>query len=160
MAVGATVQKISNVHELIKDEWENSAAGKYMWVLATKDYTALKNDVGMDAVGADHISAGDGAPIAVTGKVVTKFGDALEADPKGAYLDCDDANFGTTVTVTAKWLLLVKVDTPNVVTTTSADIIMLHIDLNTDGPTDELVVVADYLKFKMAELGLGKITHI
>ena len=114
-------------------DWDDAAAGAFMWILATKDYVpnanhALSSDL------SNVIAAGDGAPINVTSRDIDNT--TIAGD---TWLNSDAANFGTPVTIIAKYLICVV---PVVAGTydPAASKLAFYVDLNTASGTAEIEV--------------------
>jgi hypothetical protein len=74
---------------------------------------------------AGLISSGDGAPIAATGLAIDNV-----TIPGSTYYDSDDANFGSAVTVTAKYLIAVMPVTANTFSASTSKL-LFYVNLNT-----------------------------
>lgn len=115
----------SNVMKSAERQWDDGVAGNVMFILATAAYTPLATHSTVNDLGANYISAGDGAPINAT---------ALDLDdtttPGTVHFDSAAADYGTTVTVTAKYLIAIQPATPGSIST--ADELLFYVDLNTD----------------------------
>lgn len=101
-----TVTKYNGMEsELMLDaerQFDDATAGSLMFILADNTYTPLATHVlASDLTGV--ITAGDGAPINLTTPVIDKTTLA-----GSTFIQSDDANFGATVTITAKYLICVK----------------------------------------------------
>lgn len=153
MPVGNLKQHKRLAYDMMYQDWENSPSGKYMWALGTVDLDNEKHN--LLGSGANVISTGDGAPIAVAGRSMAIAG-SVYADPQGAVLGCDDADFGLSVTVTAKWLLLVRLEVAGVFTFALGSHVQAIVDLNTTSPLDSMIVVDDCLKIKVTDGHLFK----
>jgi hypothetical protein len=126
MSVG-TVTKYNSLEKYLFDtggrQWNDAAAGNIMFCLCGSGYTpAATHETTADL--ADLISSGDGAPIPATGLAIDNT-----TTPGTTYYDSDDANFGTAVTITAKYMVCVQPVTPGTFSATTGKIIFV-IDLN------------------------------
>lgn len=102
-------------------DWDNATAGSNMFVLATSSYTpSASHTTGAD-LGANVITSGDGAPINVTAPSVTQVGSS-------AWLASGEANFGSAVTITAKYLICVQPVTAGTYASTAK--LLWYVDLN------------------------------
>lgn len=70
-------------------------------VLLGSGYTAAATHSTWADVSAQHVSGTNYAPVALSNKTSTRSGGTI-------LWDCDDINFGSNVTVTAKWVAIVK----------------------------------------------------
>jgi len=141
MAVGAT-QIYNAGHGLLLAttgvEWDAAAAGSYMFCLAKSTYTPADTHTTVADLGTsdvDYIETGDGAPINATTRAVNQS----TAD---TFLDSDPADFGASVTVTAKYLVCVQPVVAGTFASTSK--LLFYIDLSTGGGS--LSSVADAFK--------------
>lgn len=105
MAAGPVVKYNGLESELMEDaerQWDDATAGSLMFILADNTYTFDATDVlASDLLGV--ITAGDGAPINLASPVIDKT-----TLPGSTFLQSADANFGASVTITAKFLICVK----------------------------------------------------
>ena len=104
MAMG-TVTKFNQWEDVIggdaNRQWDDSTAGNVMFYLADGAVTPGATDTTIDDIGiygTNTITAGDGAPIAATALAITPSGGTT-------YYDSAAANFGASVTISAKWLI-------------------------------------------------------
>ena len=131
MAVG-TVTKYNNTEaNLFKDasrQWDNPTVGNIMFCLCGNSYVFDAADATTGDL-SGLITSGDGAPINATGLLIDET-----LDPGKTYYQSDDANFGASVTITAKWMIAVQ---PVVAGTFDAATskLIFAIDLNTASPT-------------------------
>ena len=108
--------------------WDTPDVGAFMFVLASSAYTPnFVHDDMTDVTG--EIVAGDGAPIDATTRTITVSG-----SPTRTRYNSDDANFGTSVTVTAKYLLCVKPDTPGSFVNDATTKLAWYVDLEVASP--------------------------
>lgn len=129
MTVG-TVTKYNSLEKTLFDtanrQWNDATAGNIMFCLCSSAYTpAASHSTTADLTGL--ISAGDGAPIAATSLAINNT-----TTPSTTYYDSDDANFGATVTITAKYLVAVQPVTANTFSDSTGKL-LFYVDLNTAG---------------------------
>jgi len=120
MAIGA-VTKYNQMESVLlasaNRQWDDATAGSSMFVLAKNTYTFDATDTtvaDLGTAGVDWINSGDGAPINLTTPTIDAATTA-----GSTYLDSDSANFGTTVTITAKFLICVQPVSAGTVASTS-----------------------------------------
>lgn len=131
-------------------QWDDVAAGSCMFVLCTDAYTPLAADVtAADLAGV--ITAGDGAPIDVVNPTLDKV-----TTPGSTYLNSDPANFGSNVTVTAKYLICLQPVVAGVYATTAK--LLTYLDLNTTDANSSLISVASDYSISPAAGGWAKTT--
>lgn len=128
MAVG-TVTKYNGFEKQISADanrqWDDATAGNIMFCLAGATYTpAATHSATADLTGV--ITAGDGAPIAATGLAIDNTTTA-----GSTWYDSADANFGASVTITAKYLIAVMPVTPGTFDAATSKL-LFYVDLNTD----------------------------
>lgn len=83
-------------------QWDDATVGNCMFILATNTYTFDSADsTATDLLGV--ITAGDGSPINVDNPSIDE-----NTVPGTTYIDSDAANFGASVTITAKFLICVQ----------------------------------------------------
>lgn len=132
MAIG-TVTKYNQWEDVTggdaSRQWDDATAGSVMFVLAKATYTPAATHTTVANIGTsdvDYIETGDGAPIAAT---------TLDIDATTtagtAYYDSDAANFGASVTVTAKYLIAVQPVTANTFASTAK--LLWYVDLDSGG---------------------------
>lgn len=120
--------------------WDTPEVGAFMFVLATSAYTPIFTHADMtDVVG--EITAGDGAPLDAANRTITVLG-----SPTRTHYDSDDANFGTAVTVTAKYLICVKPATPGAFVNDATTQLVWYVDLEiaSPDPGDPSSVASDF----------------
>lgn len=143
MALG-TVTKYNQLESILfatsGRQWDDSNVGSCMWCLATADYSPSASHTTTNDLGASLITAGNGAPIAVTTPTIDKT-----TTPGTTYYDADPANFGANVTVTAKWLILVQPVTSNTFSATTGKL-LAYCDLNTASGSSSLSSSASEFK--------------
>jgi hypothetical protein len=127
MTVGV-ITKYNQMAKILQEDanpdWDDSTAGAFMFILATSSYTPSVSHTTVNDIGANYIDSGDGAPInATTRDVIESSGDV--------FLDSDDADFGSSVTITAKYLVCVMPVSAGTVASTSK--LVWYVDLNTGG---------------------------
>ena len=127
MAVG-TVTKYNGFEKQIaadaNRQWDDATAGNIMFCLASEAYTpSATHSTTADVTGV--ITSGDGAPIAATALAIDNTTTA-----GSTYYDSADANFGTTVTITAKYLIAVMPVTAGTFDAATSKL-LFYADLNT-----------------------------
>jgi hypothetical protein len=135
MSIGNVVKYNQFESVLFRDgnrQWDKATTGHLMFCLATKDYTpdithTTTNDLGANIVG------GDGVPINVPNPTIDNT-----TTPGVTYYDSDSANFGSLVTITAKYLLCVYPVTPGTFSSTTSKLLW-YLDLNTTSSADVVV---------------------
>lgn len=80
-------------------EWADSSAGAYMFGLVGASYTPDAAHITAADLGANLITTGDGSPINVTGRAVVYTSDGK------CWFNSAAANFGSAVTITAKYIV-------------------------------------------------------
>jgi len=153
MSIGA-VTKFNQLESIILGDadrqWDDAAAGSCMFILADNTYAFDATDTtAADLSGV--ISAGDGAPINVTTPTID---DATTAG--STYIDSDDADWGTPVTITAKWIICVQPVVAGTYASTAKLLWAFDLD-NTSGSADR-VVTADEFKYLVPVNGWIKFT--
>lgn len=134
MAVQAT-HLYDSGYESMFDNGESptdATAGAYTWLLATQSYTQL--DTHTTTSDVTNQVGGDGAPIAATNLEFL----ASPGNPNESFFQAGTTaggagvvQFGPTVTITAKYLILVKNITPPTFSATTSELI-LFIDMTGD----------------------------
>lgn len=128
MALG-TVTKYNQLESVLFGtagrQWDDATAGSLMWCLADETYTPSATHTTTNDVGAALQTAGDGAPINVTTPAIDNTTTAGTT-----YYDADAANFGTTVTISEKYLICVQPVTAGTFSATTSKL-LFYIDLNT-----------------------------
>lgn len=145
MALG-TVTKYNQFEKLIGDtanrQWNDATAGNIMFCLAHAAYTPAATHTTTTDLGANVITAGDGAPIAATALAIDDT-----TTPGTTYYDSADANFGAAVTVSAKWLIAVQPVTANTFSATTSKLLW-YVDLNnTSGSTEASSTASDFIVY-------------
>lgn len=125
-------------------QWDDPQAGAYMFALATSSYAPAFAHTTAADLGVAVITTGDGAPIAATNRTVQ---DVLGK----AYIRSNPANFGTTVTITAKYLLCLMPVTSNTYTTTAK--LCWYVDLDDTSTNASLVVTASSFEVSQSTNG-------
>ena len=138
MAIG-TVTKYNGFEKLIaadaNRQWDDSTAGNIMFCLAGNGYTpAATHSTTADL--ADVITSGDGAPVAATGLAIDNT-----TTPGSTYFDSDDMSFGTSVTITAKYLIAVQPVTANSFDASTSKL-LFYVDLDTTSSSAEVSSVS------------------
>ncbi len=134
MALG-TVTKYNSLEKTLFDtanrQWNDATAGNIMFCLCGNGYTpAATHDETADL--ADLITSGDGAPIAATALAIDNTTTAGTT-----YYDSADANFGSAVTILAKYLICVQPVTANTFSATTSKLLW-YVNLDTTNGTAEV----------------------
>ena len=128
MAVG-TVTKYNQFESVLgataNRQWDDSTTGSLMFCLADETYTPSATHTTTNDVSTALITTGDGVAIAVANPSI----DAATT-PGTTYYDSDDANWGSSVTITAKYLICVQPTSANTFSGTT-DKLLWYVDLNT-----------------------------
>lgn len=106
-------------------DWDDATAGNIMWCLVGAGYTKDLTDTTTADLGANIITSGDGAPINATGLTIDDT-----STPGIAKFKSDNANFGASVTITAKYLVGVMPVTAGTFSATTSKLLLID-DLNT-----------------------------
>lgn len=149
-----TVAKFNGMEDTILGDadrqWDDATAGSLMFILVDNSYAFDATDVtAADLTGV--ISAGDGAPINVTTPTIDKT-----TTPGSTYLDSNDADWGTPVTITAKWLICVQPVTAGTYASTAK--LLWALDLDDTNGTASKVVAAGEFKYLAPVNGWVKFT--
>lgn len=110
-------------------QWDDATAGSNMFCLASQAYTPSATHTTTTNVGAALITAGDGSPINLATPVLNQT-----TTPGTTYYNSDPANFGATVTITAKYLICVQPVTAATFSATTSKVLW-YVDLNTASST-------------------------
>ena len=128
MAVGQ-VQLYNHCFERICQDadvqFDVTTTGNWCWLLATSSYTPADTHTTVADLGANYITAGDGAPLE---RGVTSV--AIDNATGVTQFKAGNANFGSTVTITAKYLILAQANSASV---TGTDLIVFYQDLDDTG---------------------------
>lgn len=127
MAIG-TVTKYNGFEKQIaadaNRQWDDATAGNIMFCLCSNAYTpSAAHSTTSDLSGI--ITAGDGAPINATSLAIDNTTTA-----GSTYFDSGDANFGSSVTITAKYLVAVMPVTAGTFSSTTSKL-LFYVDLDT-----------------------------
>jgi hypothetical protein len=107
-------------------QWDVTTAGNWCWLLATSSYTPADTHTTVNDLGANYITAGsDGGPLERGSTSV-----AIDNSSGVIQFKAGNANFGSNVTITAKYLIACQGD-PSAITT--SDIILFYQDLDDTG---------------------------
>jgi hypothetical protein len=106
-------------------DWDDATAGNIMWCLVGAGYTKDLTDTTTADLGANIITSGDGAPINATGLSLDDT-----STPGTVKFKSDNANFGASVTITAKFLVAVMPVTAGTFSATTSKLLLID-DLNT-----------------------------
>lgn len=129
MAVGA-VTKYNGLESVLFDtanrQWNDSTAGNIMFCLVDNTYTPSAAHSTTSDLGAALITVGDGATrLAATGLSIDST-----TTPGTTYYTSANANFGASVTITAKYLVCVQPVTANSFSTSTSKLLW-YVDLDT-----------------------------
>jgi hypothetical protein len=106
MSVGQVQLYNQCFERLLQDadtQWDDAASTAFAFVLAKSSYTpsdAHTTVANLGTSGVDWIASGDGAPIVVPSRVIDMASGVVQ-------LKAGNANFGSSVTITAKYLICV-----------------------------------------------------
>ena len=157
MAVG-TVTKYNQLESVLfssaGNPWDDATPGNIMFVLAKYTYTPAATHTTMADVGTsgvDWIASGDGAPMNATTLALDDT-----TTPGTTYYASDDADFGTSVTITAKWLLAVQPVSAGTAASTSK--LLWYVDLNDTSSTASASATATSFNVAMPTNGWFKTT--
>jgi hypothetical protein len=130
-------------------QWDDSATGSCMFVLAKSTYTpstAHTTLANVGSAGVDYITTGDGSPIALATPTIDKT-----TTLGTTYFRSADADFGSAVTIAAKYLLCVQPVDANIIATTAK--LIFYVDLNTIDTGSSASSSADVFKVNTPSLG-------
>ena len=127
MAVG-TVTKYNGMEKTLfataNRQWDDSAAGNVMFCLCSNAYTPAATHTVTSSL-AGIITAGDGAPISATSLTINNT-----AVPGSTFFASADVDFGSVVTITAKYLICVQPVTAGTFSATTS-VLLWYLDLDT-----------------------------
>jgi len=153
MAIGA-VTKFNQLESIILGDgdrqWDDATAGSCMFILADNTYAFDATDTTAAAL-SGVISAGDGAPINVTTPAIDDT-----TTPGSTYIDSADADWGTPVTITAKWIICVQPVTAGTYASTAK--LLWGFDLDNSSGSASKTVTADEFKYLTPTNGWIKFT--
>lgn len=140
MPVG-TVTKYNQLEKTLTDtalrDWNDSTTGNIMFCLADQTYTPSATHTTTNDLGAALISTGDGATrVAATGLAIDNTTTAGTT-----YFDSADVTWGSSVTITAKYLICVQPVTANTFSGTT-DKLLFYVDLDTTSTSSTVSSVA------------------
>lgn len=116
-------------------QWDDATPGNIMFVLAGAGYTpSAAHSTTADL--SNVITAGDGAPISATGLAIDNI-----TTPGTTYYDSDDANFGSAVSIEAKYLIAVQPVSPGAYNATTGKL-LFYANLNTAGTGTTVISTA------------------
>jgi len=130
-------------------QWDDTTTGSLMFCLATEGYTPNAAHTTTNDLGA-NIVTDDGAPIVVATPTI----DAATT-PGTTYYNSDSADFGTSVSITAKYLICVQPVTANTFSSTTSKLLW-YVDLNTLNGTATVSSTASEFKVDPATNGWFK----
>lgn len=140
MPVG-TVTKYNQLEKQLFDtanrQWNDAATGNIMFCLVTNGYTPAATDATTASLGANLISSGDGAArIAAAGLTVDNT-----TTPGTTYYDSADVTWGTSVTITAKYLVCVQPVMANTFDAATSRL-LFYVDLDTTSSSSSVSATA------------------
>ena len=142
MAIG-TVQKYDGFEYALGHSgnraWDDATTGNIIWCLADETYTPSDAHSTTNDVSTALITTGDGVPINATGLAIDKTTTAGTT-----YYDSDDANFGSSVTITAKYLIAVQPVTAGTFSGTT-DVLLFYVDLDTTSGSSTVSSAPDFI---------------
>jgi hypothetical protein len=154
MAVG-TVTKYNLLEKQLFDtanrQWNDATAGNIFFCLCSSAYTPVATHSTTNDL-AGLIASSDGAPIAATGLTIDGA-----TTPGTTYFDSSDASFGSSVTITAKWLICVQPVAANTFSATTSKLLW-YCDLNTAGGSSTVSSVASDFQIYAPTNGWFKIS--
>ena len=123
-----------------------------MFILANSTYTPAATHTtiaNVGTAGVNYIGSGNGAPIAVSSPTIDS-----STTPGTAMFKSADANFGASVTISAKYLICVQPVTAGVIAATSK--LLWYVDLNNATVSSEAYAAASEFKINMPATGWFK----
>lgn len=137
MAIGSVVTYNGFVKQVSGDanrQWDDATAGNIMFCLCSNAYTPSRaHSTTSDLAGI--ITAGNGAPISATGLSINDTDVAGETRYKS-----NSADFGSVVTITAKYLVAVMPETAGVFSSSTGKL-LFYVDLNTASASSSAIAV-------------------
>jgi len=125
-------------------DWDDAAAGNIMFVLAGAGYTPIATH-STTADLTNVITAGDGAPISATGLTIDNT-----TTPGTTCYKSDDVNFGSAVTIEAKYLIAIQPVTPGTYSATTGKL-LFYLNLNTSsGSATAISTASDFVVYTPA----------
>lgn len=107
-------------------QWNDAATGNIMFCLVTSGYTPSATHTTTANLGANLISTGDGATrVAATALAIDNT-----TTPGTTYYDSADATWGSSVTITAKYMVAVQPVTANTFDSSTSKL-LFYVDLDT-----------------------------
>jgi len=153
MAIGSVKKYNGLTKKLMSDanrQWDDATAGSCMFILADNSYTFDATDItAADLAGV--ITVGDGAPINIT---TPTLNDTTTAG--STFIDSDDADWGTPVTITAKWIICVQPVTAGTYASTAK--LLFAFDLDNSSGSAEITITANEFKYLAPTNGWIKFT--
>jgi len=119
-------------------QWDDATAGSNMFIIADNTYTPdATHSTTFDLTGV--ITAGDGAPINVTSPTIDDT-----TTPGTTYYDSGIADFGSTVTVTGKYLICIQPVVAGTFDVATSNLLWV-VDLDTtNGTASKVAVGSDF----------------
>ena len=141
MPVGA-VTKYNQLEKRLFDtdsrQWNDSAPGSIMFCLVSNGYTPSATHSTTADLGANLLTTGDGAArIAATGLTVDST-----TTPGTTYYGSNDITWGSSVTITAKYLVCVQPVTANTFNAATSRL-LFYVDLNDTSGTTTVTATAE-----------------
>ena len=138
MAISSVI-KYDEFEKVLLDDanrgWDNGTAGSCMFILADNTYTpATTHSTTTSLTGV--ITAGDGAPINVASPAIDAATTAGTT-----YLDSNDADFGSSVTITAKYLICIQPTAASTYSATTSKLLW-YVDLDDTNSTTSMTRTA------------------
>jgi len=134
MAIG-TVTKYNGLEKQLFDaanrQWNDATAGNIQFCLCGNGYTPVATH-STTANLTDLITSGDGAPIAATTLTIDDT-----TTPGTTYYNSDSANFGGSVTITAKYLIAVQPVSAGIFSASTSKL-LFYVDLDTSSGSAEV----------------------
>ena len=127
MSLGAVVKYNNletNLFETSGRQWDDPVTGNLMFCLARATYTPNATHATTADVGSNLITSGDGSPINVPSPSVNGT-----TTPGTTYYNSGSANFGSAVTIQAKYLICVQPVTAGTFNASTSKLLW-YIDLN------------------------------
>ena len=109
-------------------QWDVTTTGNWAWLLVKDTYTPADTHTtvaNLGVAGTDWINTGDGAPLERGSTSV-----AIDNNVGVIEFKAGNANFGSSVTIVAKYLVLAQADSTGVLST---DLILFYQDLSQEG---------------------------
>lgn len=149
MAISQVTMYNQSIGLLLGDptkQWNDAGVGAFMFVICDKNYTpSPAHTVSFDLAGV--ITAGDGAPVDVTGRIVDSA-----TVPGTTAIKSNNADFGAVVTITGKYIVCVQPAVAGTFDGTN-DKLVWYFDLDDTSTVAEAVIIADEFIYTMPSAG-------